>query len=900
MQGFLPPFVLYVRNGALDASNRVSSATVSVDGVPVLQPRQFSPRVTGYAIPVSLRPQGVVEMRLESRPGAEVTIWIAGSPHLAVRLDEAWRVSQLVTPDGGTLTAFDGLGTEFTLSIPPGALLRPQSISMTPIAAIPNAPLRSGFRYGVEFGPDGLRLLRAATLQIRSPHLPARHALIGFGYLGRGDRFHLQPFNQLAEIVEIPIIHFSGVGLGEGTSADAAQVAATQVRGSESQYQSEVLSLLASWGLVPGDDLVTMLTAEQLAVLESLFSAWSNALVVPTLQRVLECGQTDCPTLTNLATEAFSVLVWWKQLIQQDGLERDSVLTTLDARMLARFTEDFASLVSSLDNRCAAADFCARPAKMITLLEVVRVVQPLLSVSEPPDDKICGGLRHSVVSHIGLAEPSLRIEIHKVAEAHLILLDDLHAQMTVPPPGTFEWTTDDPQTASADAAERTPLVGEVLGNRTGATQLHAGVTQCGTEFVASISITVTPVIASIQLEPATLTEDVGDEKIAQVILSDSEGHEVSVEQAATGEHSVAWSIVGTTGVVSVTPDIDAVRHRFIGRIRGLTAGDVVLTVSVAGVDQIQASMHVTVSRGIAGITLTPSDALLRNDATELTLAWQFVNSDGKPVPAPQDASATWSANRSGILVVVQRDLQHAVVTGVAPGRTTLTVDATYSRGTLRATATIDVFEEGIYRYQSSSITTTGVSRGEVWHCADTDPDSCAWVPFSCTLTVDSIFDPASAVRVMTRPLNDFNNVTSVVRDGGLGGGTPLRVIVNEVGHELSREGPACLAPDTSQAILIPAATQITPSGQQIYPISGMGLLFESGTSHVTSWIGGVEDSATSSTPVRSLWPVDVTYDSLTLHTQRSWTASLPGSGDFYRNLSWSSQVDGELKLLRQK
>jgi hypothetical protein len=219
------------------------------------------------------------------------------------------------------------------------------------------------------------------------------------------------------------------------------------------------------------------------------------------------------------------------------------------------------------------------------------------------------------------------------------------------------------------------------------------------------------------------------------------------------------------------------------------------------------------------------------------------------------------------------------------------------RYAVRATAVIDVFEEAIYRFASSTLSQTGVSSGQVWHCPTAE--TCDWYPFSCTFAVDHSFDPASAVRVVTRPITDSANQTQILIDGGLGGGPPLRLQLTESARPLTTEGPSCLAPvGPYQVRFGPFASRTTTFGQEVYPFSGIGLVWDEGISHVTSIVGGLDGTEAAATGVRFSWPVTVTYESIAVRTERSWTFSFLEGSTFSRDLSWTTEVSGEIRLLR--
>ena len=73
-----PPYVLRLVNGEMDGRNRVSSATVKLDGVAVAVPSDFSQQVAGFDRTVALRPQTALEVTLASKPASFLLLSLCG------------------------------------------------------------------------------------------------------------------------------------------------------------------------------------------------------------------------------------------------------------------------------------------------------------------------------------------------------------------------------------------------------------------------------------------------------------------------------------------------------------------------------------------------------------------------------------------------------------------------------------------------------------------------------------------------------------------------------------------------------------------------------------------------------------------------------------------------------
>jgi uncharacterized protein (TIGR02145 family) len=71
--------ILYIKNGN-DKRTRVSSAEISIDGVLVAGPSDFSKNVSLITVPLSgLNPESRLEVKLNSAPGSFLDLWVEGS-----------------------------------------------------------------------------------------------------------------------------------------------------------------------------------------------------------------------------------------------------------------------------------------------------------------------------------------------------------------------------------------------------------------------------------------------------------------------------------------------------------------------------------------------------------------------------------------------------------------------------------------------------------------------------------------------------------------------------------------------------------------------------------------------------------------------------------------------------
>lgn len=148
--------------------------------------------------------------------------WLTEQVHprnLHLTLDTAAMAMRIVTPEGGTLEAVGEDGTYYELTIPKGALERDTRIKLIPVHAIDGLPF-GGAAPAVQLEPEGLQLLRPATLSIEPQHPVPLAEQAAFAYAGAGEDAHLYPARGDSVQVEFDLLHFSGYGFGRAAPGD--------------------------------------------------------------------------------------------------------------------------------------------------------------------------------------------------------------------------------------------------------------------------------------------------------------------------------------------------------------------------------------------------------------------------------------------------------------------------------------------------------------------------------------------------------------------------------------------------------------------------------------------------------------------------------------------------------
>lgn len=197
-------------------------------------------------------------------------------------LDVTASVTEEIGADGGVLTTTGSDGTQYTLTIPEGAVLGPVEITMTPIS-LAESPLETAVLWGVELEPDGLALLEPGTLEIGLADAdPGTTAFFGAG--GGGEDFHLA-FGGLVERAEVPIAHFSAVGAirAQGEEMDRLQDE-YRPRDREGQYVQELSTIFIR--VEDGEALLRAVAAILVDWFEAVRQDVERASDGPTVERL--------------------------------------------------------------------------------------------------------------------------------------------------------------------------------------------------------------------------------------------------------------------------------------------------------------------------------------------------------------------------------------------------------------------------------------------------------------------------------------------------------------------------------------------------------------------------------------------------------------------------------------
>lgn len=300
--------------------------------------------------------------------------------NLEFDVDVALTGTALITPDGGAVSVADVDGTEYTLMIPPGALLVEEQIAMTPLSRIEGLPTGVAAQ-GVLLEPDGLVLLFPAALAIESPSDSADGNVLGFGTFAQGEDFHLKSSQVDGTTVTLIVSHFSLTG----TLATGAGVATAWREGyAPSSNVAKLDDGLAALAATHRDDpdgyaegLGEFLEAYHAQVLlPDLLAAHSDeSLIIQTLVSVFVWGQGAelygklTGDSVRFSNDILAVGVLWRQALAATidrahekcvAGDPDQAANFLIWSLIAKGYGVFERGVASLEENAEMAEECLR------------------------------------------------------------------------------------------------------------------------------------------------------------------------------------------------------------------------------------------------------------------------------------------------------------------------------------------------------------------------------------------------------------------------------------------------------------------------------------------------------------------------------------------------------------
>jgi hypothetical protein len=257
----IPQFFLS-RDQLRDRSDRKLSAKVRLNHgkgkARLTLPRRLGPGAyfvlacpqSGHGRCAASKSPGIKPLPRPGTPGAP-----SAPPPASPTLEPGAAATATIGKSGGTLRATGANGVRYTLTINPGSLAQDTSITMTPLSKLTGGDFRDAFVGGVQFAPEGLLLVKGAMLTIAPPRRVPVRRQVALGYDGGGSGLHVVPIAPSRKQIQIPIVHFSGVGVGSSPdgSGPTGEPPPSDNSGFYGQLISELLGELRD-GQISQDD----------------------------------------------------------------------------------------------------------------------------------------------------------------------------------------------------------------------------------------------------------------------------------------------------------------------------------------------------------------------------------------------------------------------------------------------------------------------------------------------------------------------------------------------------------------------------------------------------------------------------------------------------------------------
>ena len=351
----------------------------------------------------------------------------SGGGQLGLVLARAYTQNQSIGSTGGSLSTTDASGVNYSLEIPPGALLAESVISLTPVAGATRLPLSGGLVAALHLEPSGLELMQPAVLTITPAHDLDLAAAVSFAYAGEGGPAHRYPAARLQRPIRFVISHFSGYGVGYGLPAELPAPVAT-----EAQYEHA-----AAEAATYGPDGELEVSQELTDVVENQLLSWWYEAVYPGLNAGASGSDLDAFVQ---AVNAF--LSWQKQVY----LAEDLLGLGPSSLCAAQVDTGWTLIGSGIESfRALAQERCVDHHELHqiqTLLRLERIVD-LLGIGEPINlDELLG--------------VCLKFELEV----------DITVERVLSAP-SYDWWVSSMRTALSVPLEWTPEVGRVAGERQG-------------------------------------------------------------------------------------------------------------------------------------------------------------------------------------------------------------------------------------------------------------------------------------------------------------------------------------------------------------------------------------------------------------------------------------------------
>ena len=352
-------------------------------------------------------------------------------------MDDSHRKTAEIGPDGGTITGATSSGQSWTLTVPPGALSNDVLVVATPIAHADGLPAAGGFLAGLDFAPEGLRLMLPATLHMATPRGISDSGPISFGYRGDGsDTFLIA--NSLDETgITLSLLHFSGAAVTDGP-VEPAELGTPDGTG-DTAVQEIMMILRPTRGTAGGYEP----SSNELEEVESIITDWLRALLL-TFPKVTD--GTPVPTWAEIM-EAANDLVYVDHMI--DYLDKNAagsqMLTSpaIKPLMVSAWThvEELVAVFSNdRESRCTKATDLEAKRKLFNELSKVQWLVDVLDLADSLNElpaALCDRLTYDddPGTSIVITPPAATLDIGDITS----FTADIVSRSGKPLTGNLEW-----------------------------------------------------------------------------------------------------------------------------------------------------------------------------------------------------------------------------------------------------------------------------------------------------------------------------------------------------------------------------------------------------------------------------------------------------------------------------
>lgn len=259
--------------------------------------------------------------------------------NLHLELDSRRARTRVITSAGGSITAVTADGTRYRLSLPADALLSEERISLIPVTSVRGLPFDDENIVAVHIEPDGLRLMKPATLRIDTPDEMPRAEQVAFAYSSDGRDAHLYPLKRNAGRVELPIFHFSGYGIARAAPDDPGRLALQRAASDEARLSARLAEVLDR-------ERQRQLDGESVAGAEAVNRHLVQSMVDyydQVLRPLMELAERD----ERMAECALNRYLGWEQQLQMFAVVPD-VNASSGPRELARRRQEAEALITKI------------------------------------------------------------------------------------------------------------------------------------------------------------------------------------------------------------------------------------------------------------------------------------------------------------------------------------------------------------------------------------------------------------------------------------------------------------------------------------------------------------------------------------------------------------------------